>query len=303
MLVGALQAAELDAQPVLLSTRAHGLPIELHPVLTSFNYVIAQVTIGTQSYLLDATDPLLIFGMLPERCINGKGRVMPNKESYWIDLKPTHKHRETFVVSLKLENDGTITGTIQNNYSGYAAMAMRKRIFSFTDRNEYVNEFKKDLGDDVEVSNYEVKDLENFEVPLIETYTIKSKAFDGLDQVPLLFDPFLVGKRDSNPFKSRERTYPVDFGVPFEEIVVFSLEYPPTLLVSELPPPVALSLPNAGGRYLQEIQNPGQKVTLTSSLVIGKTVYTSAEYHFLRELYNRMIAAQNTNVVFEKNKP
>jgi hypothetical protein len=93
LLVGALQSAELEAEPVLLSTRAHGLPNDIHPVLSSFNYVIATVKIGEQSYLLDATDPMLVFGMLPERCINGKGRVMPLKDSYWIDLKPTHKHK------------------------------------------------------------------------------------------------------------------------------------------------------------------------------------------------------------------
>jgi hypothetical protein len=303
LLVGALQSAGLEAEPVLLSTRAHGLPIDIHPVLTSFNYVVVQLKIDTQTFLLDATEPTLIFGMLPERCINGKGRVMPSKDSYWIELKPTHKHREIFVVNLKLEKDGTVTGSFQNSYSGYAAKDIRSKILSYTNRNDYLSELKKELGGDIEIDGYEVKDLEKFELPLIETFNVKVKMFDGIDQPPLLFNPFLVGKIESNPFKSKERLYPVDYGVPFEETVVFTLEYPQELKVSDLPAPIALTLPNNTGRYLQNIQNSGQKVSMSSSFVIGKPVFTSQEYHFLKELYARVIASQNADLVFEKNNP
>jgi hypothetical protein len=303
LLVGALQAAELDAEPVLLSTRAHGLPNDVHPVLSSFNYVIATLKIGEQNYLLDASDPMFVFGMLPERCVNGKGRVMPTKDSYWIDLKPTHKYKQTSVLNLKLEKDGTITGTFQNSYIGYAAAYMRKKILSKTNRDDYVNDLEKEIGSEVEVEDYEAKELLNLEAPLIETYKVKVKAFENTDQLPLLFNPFIVGKQESNPFKARERLYPVDFGVPQEETVILTLEYPETLKISELPAQVGLSLPNGGGRYLQNIQNNGKRLSMSSALTIAKTVYTSAEYHFLKELYTRMIAAQNVDLVFEKAQP
>jgi hypothetical protein len=127
--------------------------------------------------------------------------------------------------------------------------------------------------------------------------------FDGIDQAPLLFNPFLVGKIESNPFKSKERLYPVDYGVPFEETVVLTLEYPQDLKISDLPAPIALSLPNNTGRYLLNIQNLGQKISMSSTFAIGKPVFTSQEYHYLKELYARLIASQNADLVFEKNKP
>ncbi len=300
LLVGALQSAGIETEPVLLSTRAHGLPIDIHPVLSSFNYVIAQAKIGTETFLLDATQPTHIFGMLPERCINGKGRVMPGKESYWIDLKPTHKSKETFVVSLKLEKDGMITGTFQNSYVGYAAVDMRKKIRAHVNINEYVKELKQEIGNEAEIDGYEVKDLENSDAPLIENFNVKIKAYEGIDQPPYLFNAFFFGKTESNPFKSRERLYPVDFGVPFERTIVFSLEYPETLKIVELPPPTGASLPSGGGRYLSNFTLSGNKLSMSSSFTIAKPVYTSAEYHGLKELYNRIIAAQNTDIVFEK---
>ncbi len=40
---------------------------------------------------MDATDPLLSFGMLPMRCLNDQGRVMSLISlSYWIDIATPH---------------------------------------------------------------------------------------------------------------------------------------------------------------------------------------------------------------------
>src|SRR5690606_13980299 len=63
-LVAALSAAGVDAEAVVLSTRDNGMVNKLYPILSDFNYVIAKVNIDDQSYFLDATDPLLPFGLL-----------------------------------------------------------------------------------------------------------------------------------------------------------------------------------------------------------------------------------------------
>src|SRR3546814_5231157 len=79
-LIAGLSAAGLDGEAVILSTRDNGVVNDLHPVLSDFNYVVAKVNIGDAHYLLDASDPLLPFGLLPLHCINGKARVINLKE-------------------------------------------------------------------------------------------------------------------------------------------------------------------------------------------------------------------------------
>ena len=64
-MLGALQEAGLEAVPVLISTRARGLPIKVHPVLTDFNYVLVRLQIKEKVYLLDATSSLNTFGFVP----------------------------------------------------------------------------------------------------------------------------------------------------------------------------------------------------------------------------------------------
>jgi len=110
-LINALNAAGLNADAVLLSTRENGTVNTLYPVLTDFNYVVAKVDIDGKSYLLDATDPLLPFGVLPLRCLNDKGRVFSmDKPSYFMDMNLPQKERSSYSLDLTLQNDGKITG-------------------------------------------------------------------------------------------------------------------------------------------------------------------------------------------------
>ena len=121
-LFDALKAAGFDPAAVMLSTREHGYVNKLYPVKTEFNYVVVKLDVGGKSYLLDATDPLLSFGMLPMRCLNDQGRVMSlDKPSYWIDMTAAQKENNTYQLDLTLQNDGKIKGTITHFCMGYAA--------------------------------------------------------------------------------------------------------------------------------------------------------------------------------------
>jgi len=128
-LAAALKAAGLNAEAVLLSTREHGFVNKLYPEVSSFNYVIAKLDIGDKSYLLDATDPMLSFGLLPMRCLNDQGRVMSlDKPSYWIDMTSPERQISTVMLDLTLQPDGKMKGTMIHYSMGYEAYEKRKEI-------------------------------------------------------------------------------------------------------------------------------------------------------------------------------
>ncbi|MCK4500280.1 DUF3857 domain-containing protein, partial [Candidatus Babeliales bacterium] len=64
-LVALLDKIELKAYPVVLSTRDNGILSPLSPSIRKLNYVIASVEINGETYLLDATDRHVPFGVLP----------------------------------------------------------------------------------------------------------------------------------------------------------------------------------------------------------------------------------------------
>src|SRR5690606_9627166 len=55
-LITACQSAGIEAYPVLLSTRENGLPKTIHPVISDFNYVVAQIRLNDKNYFLDASE-------------------------------------------------------------------------------------------------------------------------------------------------------------------------------------------------------------------------------------------------------
>jgi len=298
-LIAALKYAELDVEPLILSTRSNGFPTDLHPVLSDFNYVVAKLNINDKVYLLDAVDDFLPFGLIAERCLNGRGRVFGEKESYWYDLRPADKARQVSFISLKLDKSGEFTGTLQFTFAGYEGVRERKRLSGFSSEKDYINAFNEKLRS-VEIKKYTIENADDLKKSLVVKLDVAIEGYDDLSASHFLFNPFMFDRWKENPFKSSERLYPVDFGPPLEEVVIFSLEYPEEFAVTDLPEKVGLALPSAGGRYIFDIQNTGNKISLNSSLLIARTIYTSEEYHFLKELFSRVVSIQQTDLVFKR---
>jgi len=298
-LVAALKYAGLSVEPMILSTRANGLPTELHPVLSDFNYVVAKLNIDSKVYLLDATDDFVPFGLLPERCLNGKGRVLGEKESYWHELKPVDRAKKLRMLNLRLGDDGILRGTIQTTFLGYGAAEQRRKIYSFSTPKEYIDDLNASL-DRIDIKGFELGNLEDFNKPLVEKLDVEITGYDNLQANSLLFNPFLIERLERNPFRSNERLYPVDFGAPIEETLVLNLEFPEEFELFQPPVKVGLALPNNGGKYIFDVQGMGNRVMVNNSLVIGKTVFSSEEYHYLKELFSRVIQVQNTDLIFKR---
>jgi hypothetical protein len=297
-LVAAMRFAGLDAEPVILSTRTNGTVLDLYPVLSEFNYVIAKINIGDKVYLADATDKNYPFGLLPQRCLNGRGRVIGDRKSYWIDLKPADVAKTFSLMSLVLGTDGVMRGTINTTFIGYDAVNKRSEILSHPSQEAYINELTSALGQ-MEILSYEISNLEELDKAVTRKLEVEIAAFDEMDATNFLFSPFLLDKWSENPFKSKERLYPVDFGVPLERTTVLQLEYPADYEIVNIPEKVGLALPDGGGRFICETQNSNNKLSMSNSLAIKKTVYSSVEYHYLKELFNRIIQIQNAELIFK----
>lgn len=297
-LIAALQVAGLNADPVILSTREHGLPFKLHPQRSDFNYVVSSLKIGDQMYLLDATDPLLPFGVLPIKCMNDQGRLVSKDESGWVDLKPAQKNKSSVSMELKPTEDGTLRGKLTIQHVGYSAYDQRKEMLGLKSREEYLNHKSKELSN-AKILSYEAENLEDLNKPLIEKMEVEISGLDETGNGILYFNPFLTDRYETNPFKSNERLYPVDLGAAIESSYFISVELPEKYKVDELPSNMALSLPQNGGKCLLNVNQVGNKVTLTSILSLNKPIYTSEEYHNLKEFFARVVQMQQSQFVFK----
>jgi hypothetical protein len=298
-LVAALQEAGFSANPVILATREIGLPNHLYPVISDFNYVIASVDIHGEKYLLDASDHFLPFGLLPERCLNGKGRLISKTEaeSGWIDIKPREKQKQQITLTLTL-NENTFKGDLLIVSSGYEAYDKRKAISSEENIGKYKNKMQQNFHS-FQIVNYELENFNDLSKPLIEKLRVES-SLDLSNPNILYLNPFLIERWEQNPFKSNQRLYPVDFGAPMESTFILILDFPDSYLVDEVPKSVAMALPQNGGKFLVNITSRENKVSLTSIINLSKVVYSADEYHTLKELFNRIVNVQQSQIVLKK---
>lgn len=299
-LISALSAAELDAEAVVLSTRENGTVNKLFPIMSDFNYVIAKVNIGDKSYLLDASEPLAPFGLLPLRCINDQGRVIHlKKPSYWIDLKASQKSSTTHTLNGVMSEDGKINGTITSYSSGFDALNLRKSIKKYSSVDEYVEKLDERLSN-IKIKKFKISNLDTVENSMTEEYEVEFSVGNG-EQSGSYFNPFFINPIRKNPFKLNERNYPVDLGAASEERISINIALPEKYKVKEKPIDVSIALPNQGGKYLVRTDVSDNNLLISQQLQFNKAIYTSEEYHYLKEFYNRIVQTQKTDVLIAKS--
>lgn len=300
-LIAALSAANLDAEAVILSTRSNGLVNNLYPVISEFNYVVAKVNIGDKGYLLDASEPLLPFGLLPLRCINDKGRVINlKKPSYWYELKASEKDAVSYSLTGKLGNDGNITGELITYSTGYAAYEKRAQIGEAGSVEEYVSKLDEKMPT-TKILKHSIENLDSLDNILIEHYQVEMKAFDQVLDKRLFYNPFFIDRISKNPFNLNERSYPVDLGAATEKRITILLSLPGDYTLEEQTKDVAMSLPANSGKYLTSTKLENNTLAFNSLFQLNKPIYSPDEYLYLKEFYSRIIQQQKVDLVLKRS--
>ncbi|MBO0322712.1 DUF3857 domain-containing protein [Muricauda sp. CAU 1633] len=299
-LINLLNAADIKTDLMMISTRNHGLPKRNHPVMSDFNYLVAKVDIDGVTYLLDATEKELPFGMLPFRCLNYYGRVMDlDGESYWYDIKPVDRNVKSVRISMDLNlEEGKITGILDETSMGYESFFKREKINALSEE-EYLDEVENGL-DDFYVEAYEVDQDQSDDQKLVERFSFEIQNFEHKETI--YFDPFITRFFPENPFKVEKRYYPVDFGFLRNYKYAANIKVPEGYSVKELPESISLGLPENSG-ILRLVCNESQgEVFVLFDLQLRSTQYTSSGYAYVKEFFEKAVLAQNQSfVVLEKN--
>ncbi|HTF21343.1 MAG TPA: transglutaminase domain-containing protein [Chryseolinea sp.] len=299
LLASMIDKAGFDVSPVLISTRDHGFVRETTPVSSQFNYVICGTQVGDKFVLLDATDPLLATGVLPERCLNGQGLVITKTAHRWVPLTPKMRSRNMYNADLVLNPQGELTGKLKFERSGYFALECRKNYLS-KGEGEYMKGVVANRSWTVAKSEFmNTKDVsENFKE--IHQVTI-TDHLSGASEV-IYLNPFLDLQEKENPFKSPTREYPVDFGSPMEKLYMCKIAIPEGFVVDEIPQPKILKLGDNAAKYTYSVVQSGNMLNLTSHLVMNNSLFPQTEYSTLREFYDLVVAKQAEQIVLKKTK-
>ncbi|MGB3064531.1 transglutaminase domain-containing protein [Sphingobacterium thalpophilum] len=291
-LVTALQAAELDAYPIILSTRRNGNPNSLFPVLSDFDYVIACVDIDGIKYKLDASIPSLPFGSLPLHCLNERGRIIySRKSSDWFPLSSDEVSEQVYAFSGILNDQNQIKGKLIISSMGNKALLKRQQIAKFNTLEEYWEKMDEDMPN-VSFTHAKIEHLDDVDQVLNEEFEITMDLSNQNTGNSLFLAPNIIDRISYNPFKILDRTYPVDMGFKSRTQYNIQLELPQHYQLADKPQNVSLALPESAARYKYISQLNGKNLEIVSMLAFNKPVFSVDEYFSLKELYSRIIQQQ-----------
>ncbi len=290
-MIALLQTANIKCEPVILSTRDHGIIRGEYPFDFFTNYVVGLV--GEEStFLADATDDFLPVDRIPPRCLNDKALIVRKGEEAWISLDFDMPSAKKYVIELTPQPDKSyVDYSVTLQTTEYEAYVFRKEFED--EASEIENQFKSNLES---ISSFKSLFYENFNRPYV-------LFFEGNFDImkigsTLILKPFLNLPIKENKLSQSKRSYPVDF------IYRQNTEFETKLHI-----PKGYKISNVPQNY--NIDNPLIKISLSfvieenSISVLGKynfkqAIYHSEEYNSIKESINIIVNKFNEEIVLDK---
>ncbi|WP_299398170.1 hypothetical protein [uncultured Gelidibacter sp.] len=297
MLTSMLRFANLNANPMLISTRANDIP--LFPGTGGFNYVIAAVEVRDDVIVLDATDKFATPNVLPTHAINWQGRIIRESgSSTWFDLTPKESVREVVLLNAKINDDLTIEGKVKHQMNSFAAKDFRTKYQNFN-AEEKLMDVEKGKGE-IEVSNYEIKDMDNIDQPIAYGYDYNLKS--GIEKIgdKVFVTPMLFFALKENPFKQDKRDFPIDYIYPFNDRYQVNIMLPEGYVVESMPASSMVQFNGSEGEFKYIANENGKMLQFVISVDLKQPLILPNEYDDFKAFYQLMTEKQTEKIVLKK---
>lgn len=297
LLIAMLRKAKLNADPLILSTRSHGYANPLYPILDQYNYVVTHLSIGDHLYYLDASEPLLGFGRLENKCYNGTARIINEKAEAVSLITDSLVEKKLTSVTVVLDEKENLSGGVQEAPDFYQSYLLRDK-YKEKGKDQLINEIKKSFINDVAITNVSIDSLNSYDHPLSLKYDFDIK----LEKEDILYiNPLFGSAYKENPFKSAERFYPVEMPYQIDETYLLQFEVPNGYKTDELPQPIAVKLnENGDGVFEYRLSESNGIISLISRIQLKRSSFLPEEYELLREFFNLIVKKHAEQIVLKK---
>lgn len=297
MLTAMLRYAGIEANPVLLSTRANGIAV--YPNRSGFDYVVSAVEIENGLILLDATNKFCVPNVLPERALNWVGRIIrENGSSAQVDLMSDVLSKRIVNAMVAIGQDGMVTGKVREQYYDYYAFNFRNQYAGMVEE-AYLEKLEKKYNN-IEIENYKGSNKTDLYKQVVEDYSFKHNGLVDIVGDKMYLHPMLFFAMTENPLKQDKRDYPVDYLFPNQNKFIISLNLPEGYQIESLPSTVNLSMEGGLGSLTFDILGKGNQVQLMTTININTAVIPASYYPILKDFYKIVVEKNKEKIVLKK---
>jgi len=306
LLTGLLRQANVEAYPVLISTRNHGAALTKYVLPNQFNHLIVLVRLEDHELLLDAgLDSQQPLYLLPENDLNGKGLVLKrvdSTEGEWASLIPLQQSIRAALVQAEIKPDGSLNGKISGVSTGYFALEDRNSIQQ-NGKESFIDEALLEFFSQYNISGSNIINLADVDSTLNYNVYLGSGKVEGSQVVDntIYLDAIPIMKWVENPLKQNERKYPVDFPYRYGEQLTIVYQIPEGYEVEEYPDRLISRIPENGGMFSRTVKVQDHRIIIRSQLDLGRSRYSADEYDRLKLFFDQIVEAHSENIVLKKS--
>jgi hypothetical protein len=293
MLIACLNAAGVQAMPMLISTRAHG-KVNVNAVSAGqFDHLVCHTELNGAPHFLDAGDVFRPMGMLRVEALNGDGWLMNVAAPQWLKLTPMLSVRQTLSM-FGLSNEGDLRGRFTKTSKGYEAVIQRNDQSRKTTAQLLQKEYSGIRIDSVTTHNLDG----NLNAPFKRNFfCFIPQAIEVVDNKMTIKPLWHISLEEKTLLPQRQA--PIDFAYAINDLHAFSLSIPEGASVDKLPKDEMYELPNKGGAYKFTAILSGTVVYLAFQVQIERLHFDASEYDKVKELFDRVAAKQKEIIVLK----
>ena len=262
----------------------------------------AQLPGQIEPTLLDASTPHAVFGMLPERCLGTRARLITSSEKTqrWVPVKSEQQYTSFTAGTITPDAHGGATAALRLALTGYAGQRARRRASTLTPE-ELVNRYLT-LAPGARITRQNLTQPDDPAQAVTLELDLTAPPDDAASAPGLVFVALKeFGGLAQNPFHAPERRFPVDLGAPLSETMMLDVAVPAGYAIETIPPPLNLRTPDGHvkAQFRCTPAEDGRSVQINSGLSVARASFAPEEYEALRTLYARLVAKHAEPLVFK----
>lgn len=291
--IGLLNAVDLKAKPVLISTRQNGKIKFNYPLLSYFNYVTIIVDVDGEKINTDATEILSLNDRIPTRCFNDKGLIVDNEKVEWVNLEFPILSETQDEIRIEIADNEFMKTSISKTATEYDALFYR---------NNYGNNLETIKGNldnknfTIIDSTINIQNQYNREKPYTLTYSKTSKP--EIIQDKIYISPFLDKVISDNPLKQDVRTYPVDMVYPRKRGFTTTIIIPEDYEVEYIPKDREIKNQLFELSYL--IEQKEEEIAISFHYTFNNAIYFPNNYLHIKAFFDEIVEHGNEKIVLSK---
>jgi hypothetical protein len=307
----AIQAGQ-DARLVLVANRNEVI-VDLKALPES--YFVDDVALGIRAgndwKIFSVSSRNLYPGMLPANEQGMAAVVTDSKSATFVaaPVSPPEASIESRVATLKLSAGGSLSGKVDETYTGYEAEHYRSLLEpkSPAQREQWFHDLMVKVFPDVEISALKIENIDDSVKPLVLSYQMDAPQFAQVTGKRILFHPNAFRKSQPALFSASERRYPVQFPFAWKEMDLIHIELPAGYELDSADNPGSVKFGDAGGYSLSMStakSRTAAELTVSRELTFGANgmiLFPASVYPALKDAFDT-VQLRDTHTIALKEK-